>query len=441
MIRLIVSELSPSPVALPSKLYPISSRFDAPSGLYAEMNAHSSLAQEPNQDRDLLSASFNQDQGCFSIAYEHGFRVYNTDPMELRVKREFSDGGIGISQMLHRTNYLALVGGGRNPKFPQNKVIIWDDLKHKSALSLEFLSPVLNVLMSRTRIIAILKNKIHVYAFSSPPTKIASYETIDNPHGIGCLSNNVLAFPGRGQGQVQIVNLATSMAASSSGTGNHDDSPSGAGLVSIVRAHRGNIRCLSLNPSGTVVATASDIGTIIRLHSTENTALLHEFRRGLDRAIIFSMAFSQSSNRLAVLSDKNTLHVFDTTLISTPNPSLSTSAATNGMGGGQSSSTPISAPNRRHVLGKLPLMPRYFSSEWSFASARIEGQQHSGPGILGWSSDESVVVIWIRETKWEKYVIVERDYSSSVTDRNSTPETQWELVREAWRGFEGISYD
>lgn len=374
------------------------------------MNTHQGISKDPGEGYKLLSASFNQDQGCFAISHDHGFRVYSTDPMELRVKREFQDGGIGIAQMLYRTNYLALVGGGRNPKYPQNKVIIWDDLKHRPALSLEFLSPILSVLLSRTRIAIILKNKVHVYAFSSPPSRIAAYETVDNPHGIGALAGNILAFPGRSEGQIQIVNLADNgLHSSTEGLEHHN-------LVSIVRAHRGPIRCLSLNENGSIVASASEMGTIIRLHSTSNTGLLHEFRRGLDRAVIYSMAFSPSSNRLALLSDKNTLHIYDTLPI-----------------------MPNASSNRRHILGKVPLMPRYFSSEWSFVSARVNGHR----GVIGWGSEDSVIIVWTSpECKWEKFVIVEQEAPNSGdnADDDGAPEIRWELIREAWRGFEGLTF-
>lgn len=162
--------------------------------------------------------------------------------------------------MLGRANYVALVGGGRNPKFPTNKVgtlipepirttahmadgavklIIWDDAKQLAVVTLEFRSQVFQARLSRSQILVALLNSVSLYAFSSPPKKVSSFETADNPAGLCCLGSKIVAFPGRTPGQVQIVEIRT-------------------GNVSIIPAHGSPLKAMTLSPNGEILATASE---------------------------------------------------------------------------------------------------------------------------------------------------------------------------------------
>ena len=52
------------------------------------------------------------------------------------------NGGIAIAEMVNKTNIMALVGGGDSPKWPTNKLMIWDDLKNKVIGELSFSSQI-----------------------------------------------------------------------------------------------------------------------------------------------------------------------------------------------------------------------------------------------------------------------------------------------------------
>ncbi|KAI9729841.1 MAG: Phosphatidylinositol 3,5-bisphosphate-binding protein [Cirrosporium novae-zelandiae] len=375
-----------------------------------------------------LSASFNNDSTCFSVGLDSGFCVFNADPCELKVSRDFN-GGIGLAEMIGRTNYLALIGGGKQPKFPQNKAIIWDDHKQTVLFTLEFRTQVCSVRLDRSRIVVVLLNSVHVYKFSVPPEKLSVFETSDNPMGLACLGSKVLAFPGRSPGQVQMVELET-------------------GNVSIIPAHGSPLRAMDLSPDGEVLATASENGTLLRIFSTSNCVRMAELRRGVDHANIFSIAISPSSSLIAVTSDKSTLHIFDLPHPHRPPRSewANRSRANSPMGGSLASNPVLDEnPSQKWgILGKIPLMPRFFSDIYSFTSAHFEiGNEMSNgssqlssvsgvplnrvvKGVIGWTSDESLLIIGAgRDARWERFVLYEDE------------EGRRGCIRKGWKRYLG----
>jgi WD40 repeat protein len=319
--------------------------------------------------------------------------------------------------MMGTSNYLALVGGGKSPKFAMNKAIIWDDLKGKTALEITALTAVRGVQLGRERIAVVLQNSVRVYSFAKPPNLLHVYETADNLLGLCCLSERQLAFPGRTSGQIQLVELST-------------------GNVSIIPAHSSSLKAMSFSPDGELLASASDTGTLIRVYSTSNCARLVELRRGVDPASIFSLGFSPLGTMLACTSDKSTLHVFDV-----PHPRRVSTHRSQQLG---TAGVTDNNAGKWGILGKIPLMPRMFSDVYSFASAPFEagdetaiggipftdgtvlGTTKPPKGVIGWISEDSLAVIGAgQDARWEKFVIVDGE------------DGKRHCVREGWKRYLG----
>ena len=85
--------------------------------------------------------------------------------------------------MVYKTNIMALVGGGESPKWPTNKLMLWDDLKSKVIGELSFAAQIKSVKINQEVIVVVLYSKTYIFNFLDL-TLIDCRDTFDNPIGI-----------------------------------------------------------------------------------------------------------------------------------------------------------------------------------------------------------------------------------------------------------------
>ena len=78
-----------------------------------------------------------------------------------------------------------------------------------------------------------------------------------------------------------------------------------------INAHESDVGALAVNSEGTLVASASIRGTIIRVFSAEDGKCLQELRRGSGKAFITSIIFHPSLHLIACTSNKSSIHLFE----------------------------------------------------------------------------------------------------------------------------------
>jgi autophagy-related protein 18 len=125
--------------------------------------------------------------------------------------------------------------------------------------------------------------------------------------------------------------------------------------LGVISPHQTNVSIMSFNHDGTLLATASDRGTVIRVSKVPTGEILHQFRRGTYPAKISSMEFDVLSNVLAVGSDSDTIHVFRLTPPTIPKPkSIFTSVTSKAAPFLPSSFSDLWDPERDWCRAKIP---------------------------------------------------------------------------------------
>ena len=109
----------------------------------------------------ILYLSFNKDKSCLSLGMQKGYRIYDLSKKDsLYYYERIFDKGIGIIEMLEKTNILGLVGGGNEPYGDPNRVLIYDDKEERVIANIGFRSNVLNIRLKRDRMLVICENFI-----------------------------------------------------------------------------------------------------------------------------------------------------------------------------------------------------------------------------------------------------------------------------------------
>ncbi|KAI0654815.1 WD40 repeat-like protein [Cubamyces menziesii] len=264
---------------------------------------------------NMLFANFNQDFTCISVGTRKGYSITNCDPFG-RVYT-MNDGARGIVEMLFCTSLLALVGAADHPHLSPRKLQIVNTKRQSMICELLFPSSILAVKMNRKTLVIVLEVEIYIYDISNMKL-LHVIETTPNPNAIVALSpsadNSYLAYPSPVPSPALAQASAAQQPAPAASAPSTGDvllfSTRSLTVANVIQAHKSPISFLSINSSGTMLATASEKGTVIRVWSIPGAEKLYQFRRGTREARIYSINFNLVSTLLVVSSAHDTVHIF-----------------------------------------------------------------------------------------------------------------------------------
>jgi len=282
-------------------------------------------------DKELNHVSFNQDNSCFMYIWNNEFGVWDCKTLKLRFDKKFNK-SLGTGNALFKTNFI-LFGGGSgdsNPLIPPNNCMLWDDNRNKFLGEIKVDEPVLDTKMVKKYFFTVSENKVVVHE-SRHFRLVQEIPTLPNPKGLMSVSTldtittknknkesrNGTTKSGGGtasgseSGDAETrVNNPNVMATIGTETGEIQVLHVEDGDLLSVKAHQGAVSCLSLSQDGSMVATASVKGTLVRVFDTKEGTLLYEFRRGTSASDINNIGFNCQGDLLMATTSSGTVHIY-----------------------------------------------------------------------------------------------------------------------------------
>ncbi len=314
---------------------------------------------------EILYVNFNQDNTCMAIGTENGFKIINISPF-LDLYYKDMKGGIGIIEMLYKSNILALVGGGKNPKYNLNEFVLWDEEKDAEICKIKTSKKILNIKLKEKKIFIVNIHQILVFDLDT----LNLIETLETKNSKGlitlCYNVDIIAYPDtQHEGTLRIKNYDTNK-------------------EHTLKAHKTPLNYIQLNQDGTMIGTSSLKGTLIRVYNIINNQLIREVRRGAESANVNCISFDISKKYLLVGSDRKTIHIFflinnENNQINNLNKNIKSSNIEvedyNNVNDEFKTKLSADINNKKSIFegmsNFLGVGKRYFGSEWSFSKFKV----------------------------------------------------------------------
>lgn len=142
-------------------------------------------------------------------------------------------------------------------------------------------------------------------------------------------------------------------------------------ITALINAHESAISYIAMNSDGSLLATSSDKGTLIRIFRAEDGSFLQELRRGKDKAEIQYICFDPYSKLVASTSDRGTIHIWS---LATAIKKMKETGEVITVKESIDEDSKEIPKNQQSIFKALPKIftGNYFKSEWSFAQFRLD---------------------------------------------------------------------
>ena len=252
--------------------------------------------------------------------------------------------------------------------------------RHSTICELTFHGMIIAAKLNRKRLVVVLEEIVFIYDISNMKL-LSQHLTPLNTGGICGISpnseNNYLALPHH-----QITAPAPLAQPSHVPKTGAKEAVTGDVLlydlnkmeeVTVIHAHETPLSCLAINNDGTMLATSSEKGTVIRIFSLPDGKKMYQFRRGSMPARIYCMTFNATSTLLCVSSATETVHVFKLA----PPRSAAGPSEGNGSSAGQRRSSQSSPRQYRYGSRERSVSPS--TSEDQSESTNFDGEPSAAP--------------------------------------------------------------